>query len=325
MYKGSGTMKKIVVFGGGTGLSHILKGLKLFPVHVSAIIGVADNGKSTGILKEELNIPAVGDVGKVLISMANVSNDMTKLLSYRFTNSSVENHPIRNLMLAALIETQGNLSNATNFMCELLNIKGSVLPITDEKVELIGITTDNEIIYGQKEITESIKKIKEIKYNKDFKVNNTVLKAIKEADLIIISPGSLLTSITPHLIIPEVREAINISKAKKMYICNMFTQPGETDNFKVSNHLNYLNKYINIDVVIANNKSIPKKTLLKYETEEQKDYVTFDKKNVEKMQIDYILDKIYCFEMDEKNKKDSIKHDSLKTAYHIFSYLIERS
>ena len=137
-------MKKIVVFGGGTGLSHILKGLKLFPVSVSAIISVADNGRSTGILKKELDIPAVGDVGKVLISMSNASEDMTNLLSYRFTKSTLEDHPIRNLLLAALIETQGSLSKATDFMCDLLNINGSILPITDEKVELIGISNNND-------------------------------------------------------------------------------------------------------------------------------------------------------------------------------------
>lgn len=310
-------MKKIVVFGGGTGLSYILKGLKLFPVNVSAVISVADNGRSTGVLKKELDIPAVGDVGKVLISMANVSKDMTDLLSYRFTKSSLENHPIRNLLLAALIETQGSLSNATNFMCDFLNINGSILPITDEKVELIGKSKTGELIYGEEEITKSSKYIKEVMYNKDFEVNPSVIKTIKEADLIIISPGSLLTSICPHLIIPEIKDSINKSKAKKMYICNLFTQPGETDNFKVSDHLKYLKKYIDIDVVLTNNKNIPKKTLIKYETEEQKDYVKFDKGDVSKMGIDYIADKIYCFE------NGSIKHDSLKTAYLIFSYLMD--
>ena len=312
-------MKNIVVFGGGTGLSHILKGLKLFPVNVSAIISVADNGRSTGVLKKELNIPAVGDVGKVLISMANVGKEMTDLLSYRFTNLSVENHPIRNLMLAALIETEGNLSKATNFMCKLLNIKGSIIPITDEQVELIGITSNNDYIYGEEQITKSCKIIEEIKYNKEFVVNQAVIKAIKDADLIVISPGSLLTSISPHLIVKEVRDAINESAAKKMYISNIFTQPGETDNFKVSDHIKYLQRYINIDVVISNNKKIPKKTLIKYEKEEQKDYVIFDKKNVDKMFIKYILDKLYCFE------DGTIKHDSLKTAYHIFSYLMEEN
>lgn len=310
-------MKNIVVFGGGTGLSHILKGLKLFPINVTAIISVADNGRSTGILKKELNIPAVGDVGKVLISMANVSEEMTDLLSYRFTNSSLENHPVRNLMLAGLIETQGNLSKATNFMCKLLNIKGSILPITDELVELIGITKKGERVYGEEEITKSNKIIEEIRYNKEFIVNQSVLKAIQEADLIIISPGSLLTSITPHLIIKEVKNAINKSLAKKMYISNLFTQPGETDNYKVSDHIKYLQKYINIDMVISNNQKIPKKTLKKYEKEEQKDYVLFDKKEIDKMNIKYIVDKLYCFE------DGTIKHDSLKTAYHIFSYLME--
>lgn len=310
-------MKKIVVFGGGTGLSHILSGLKLFPVSVSAVISVADNGRSTGVLKKELDIPAVGDIGKVLISMANVSKDMTDLLSYRFTKSSLENHPVRNLLLAALIETKGSLSSATNFMCEMLNINGSILPITDEKVELIGLSNKGETIYGEEEITKSSKDIKIIKYNKDFKINPAVLKAIKEADLIIISPGSLLTSITPHLIISEIRKAIDESKAKTMYVCNLFTQPGETDDYKVSDHLKYLEKYIDIDVVVANNKNIPRKTLNKYETEEQKDYVKFDKKQVTNLGIDSIVDKIYCFE------DGSIKHDALKTAYLIFSYLMD--
>ena len=310
-------MKKIVVFGGGTGLSHILKGLKLFPLNVSAVISVADNGSSTGILKKDLDIPAVGDVGKVLLSMANVSQDTMDLLSYRFNKSALENHPIRNLLLAALIETKGSLSSATKYMCNLLNIKGSILPLTDEKVELIGKTNKGELIYGEEQITKCNKYIKELKYNKEFKINNAVLKEIKDADLIIISPGSLLTSISPHLIIPEISRAINESKAKKMYVCNLFTQPGETDDYTVSDHLKYLQKYIKIDVVIANNKNIPKKTLKKYETEEQKDYVKFDKDKIQELGIDYIVDKIYCFE------DDSIKHDSLKTAYLIFSYIMD--
>ncbi len=310
-------MKNIAVLGGGTGLSHILKGLKLFPVKVSAIISVADNGQSTGILKKDLDIPAVGDVGKVLISMANVNKDMIDLLSYRFTKSSLENHPVRNLLLAALIEMKGSLSSATNFMCDLLNINGLILPLTDEKVELIGESTKGELIYGEEEITKSSKYIKSIKYNKSFKINSSVLKAIKDADLIIIAPGSLLTSISPHLVIPEIREAINKSKAKTMYICNLFTQPGETDDYKVSDHLKYLSKFIDIDVVIANDKNIPKNILKKYETEEQKDYVKFDKKELNNLNIKYITDKIYYFE------DGSIKHDPLKTAYLIFSYLMK--
>ena len=136
---GAELMKRIVVFGGGTGLSCLLSGLKQFPVDVTTVITVSDNGSSTGVLKEELDIPAVGDVGKVLISMANVDEDFVQLLRYRFSkDGSLHNHPVRNIMLAALIDMKGSLSEATGTMCRLLNIKGTVLPLTEEKVELIG-------------------------------------------------------------------------------------------------------------------------------------------------------------------------------------------
>ena len=313
-------MKNVVVFGGGTGLSHLLSGLKLFPVNVTAIISVADDGSSTGVLKRELSIPAVGDIGKVMLTMANANQDLINLLSYRFDNPSLENHPIRNIMLAALIEQKGNLTDAIDFMCKLLKINGRILPITEEKVELASIMEDGTRIVGEDSITKSEKKIKELSYDREFKVNKEVLKSLKNADLIILSPGSLYTSILPHLIIPEIQDAINDSKAKKMYVSNLFTQPGETDDFKVSDHLKVINKYINnIDVVIANDKKIPTKTARKYETEEQKDQVKVDKKEIEKLNCKLISDKLYHF----SSVDGTIKHDSLKTSYLIFSYLMD--
>ena len=132
-------MNNVVVFGGGTGLSCLLSGLKLFPVNVTTVITVSDNGSSTGVLKKELDIPAVGDIGKVLISMSNVDEDFTRLLRYRFSkDGSLKNHPVRNIMLAALIDLKGNLTEATRYMCKLLNIKGTVLPLTEEVVDLVG-------------------------------------------------------------------------------------------------------------------------------------------------------------------------------------------
>lgn len=313
-------MKNVVVFGGGTGLSHLLSGLKLFPVNVTAIISVADDGSSTGVLKRELSIPAVGDIGKVMLTMANANQDLIDLLSYRFDNPSLENHPIRNIMLAALIEQKGNLTDAIDFMCKLLKINGRILPITEEKVELVSIMEDGTKIIGENSITKSSKKIKELSYDRDFKVNKEVLKSIKNADLIIFSPGSLFTSILPHLIISEINEAINESDAKKMYVANLFTQPGETDDFKVSDHLKVLKKYINeIDVVIANDKKIPSKTIKKYETEEQKAQVKIDKHEIENIGCKLISDKIYHF----SSVDGTIKHDSLKTSYLIFSYLMD--
>ena len=313
-------MKNVVVFGGGTGLSHLLSGLKLFPINVTAIISVADNGSSTGALKRELNIPAVGDIGKVMLTMSNGNQELIDLLSYRFKNPSLENHPIRNMLLAALIEQKGNLTDAIDFMCRLLKINGRILPITEDKIELVGLMDDGSKIIGEENITKSEKKIKELKYDKPINVNKEVLKAIKSADLIIFSPGSLYTSILPHIIIKEISDAINETKAKKMYVANLFTQPGETDDFKISDHVKIIEKYIDhIDVVIANDKNIPYKTRKKYSREEEKDQVRIDKREIEKNKTKLISDNLYTF-----SKVDgTIKHDSLKTSYLIFSYLMD--
>lgn len=294
-------MKKIVLFGGGTGLSQILKGLKLFPVEVSAIISVSDNGGSTGMLKEELDMPAIGDIAKVVISMADVNKDIMNMLSYRFDDrTSLENHPIKNLLLAALYDIKGNLTESTEILCKFLNIKGKILPLTEEN------------------ITNCYSVIEDLSYNKKFEVNKKVFKEVKEADLIIFSPGSLWTSIMPHLIVPEVCEEIRKSKAKKMYISNLFTQTGETDNFKVSDHVNLIEKYLDckLDVVLSNNKKIDEKLVKKYQTEEQKDPIILDKENIN---ANVIEDFIYEIE------NGSIRHDSLKTAYLIFSYLMKDS
>ena len=165
-------MKKVVVFGGGTGLSCLLSGLKMFPMDVTTVISVSDNGSSTGVLKEELNIPAVGDVGKVLISMANVDKDLLKLMGYRFNKAgSLHNHPVRNIILAALIDIKGSLTEATAYMCKLLNIKGTVLPLTEEKVELVGESIHGEY-FGEEEVSQNIKYIQKVTYDHDIKICN---------------------------------------------------------------------------------------------------------------------------------------------------------
>ena len=201
-------MKKIVIFGGGSGLSCILSGLKLFPIDVTAVIAVSDNGRSSGLLKEELDIPAVGDLGKVLLSMANVDDDFVGLLRYRFKkNGSLYNHPVRNIMLAALTDMKGDLTEASKYMCELLNVKGTVLPLTAEKVELIGHGKNREFI-GEVSVGNHIKDIEDITYDHPICVSEEIVDKIKNADLIILSPGSLYTSILPHLIAPQIRDAL---------------------------------------------------------------------------------------------------------------------
>ena len=315
-------MKKVVIFGGGSGLSQLLKGLKLFPVNITAVVSVADNGASTGRLRDELNIPAVGDISKVMLAMANTNSDLEKLMNYRFTKSkTLGNHSVKNLLLTALLDIKGNFDGAIPVLASLLNINGTVLPLTEDNVNLVGITADKKEIVGEEQLTKCAKKIVKVKYDKKFMLNPKVIKAVEEADLIIFSTGSLLTSILPHLIDKTLVRCINKSKANKMYVCNLFTQPGETDNFKVSDHIKELEKYLgknSIDVVIANDKIMNSELALKYSNEEQKDPIILDEDEIEKMHVKLIKSKLY------KIENGVYRHDSLKTAYLIFSYLMDK-
>ena len=314
-------MKKITIFGGGSGLSQILKGLKLFPVEITAVVSVADNGASTGRLRKDLNIPAVADISKVMLAMSNVDSDTLKLLNYRFTKSkTLGNHSIKNLLLSALLDIKGNFNDSIPILMKLLDVNGNILPLTEDNADLVGITEDNKKILGEEQITKCASKIKKVEYSRKIKINPQVLKAVEEADLIIFSSGSLLTSIAPHLINKSLVKAINNAKAPKMYICNLFTQPGETDNYAVSNHIKTLENYLGnkgIDVVIANNNMLNKELVNIYQTTEQKDPVILDTGNLKKLGIKILADDL------AKEEDGVYRHDSLKTAYLIFSYLMD--
>lgn len=313
-------MKKVVIFGGGSGLSQLLKGIIQFPMDVTAVVSVSDNGASTGRLREEFAIPAVGDITKVLMAMSGESKGVKELFNYRFPkDSSIGNHSIKNLIMTALLDMKGNFAHSLPILCDLLDVKGKLLPLTEDNVDLIGVTKEGEEIVGEAEITESKRKIKDLKYNKKVTVTPRVLEEIKKADLIIFSSGSLLTSVMPHIIVPEIQEAINNSKAKTMYICNMLTQPGETDDFKVSDHIKVIEKYLgkkSVDVVIANNSTIPNNMALLAKSE-GKDSVEIDQDKLEKMNVHVISEKLF------KVEEGYVRHNSLKTAYLIFSYLME--
>lgn len=313
-------MKKVVIFGGGSGLSQLLKGLVQFPIDITAVVSMSDNGASTGILREEFQIPAVGDITKVLMAMSSSSKEVKELFNYRFSSqSSIGNHSIKNLIMTALLEQHKDFAHSLPILCDLLDVKGQLLPLTEDNVDLVGITKDNVKIVGEEQITKSKQHIVDLKYSKLVNVNKKVLLAISNADLIIFSSGSLLTSIMPHLIVPEIVKEINNSQAKVMYICNMITQPGETDKYNVSNHIKTLEKFLGknkIDVVIANNAKLPNdiKLLAKSEGKEQ---VKIDYSNLDKMSIRVIEDKLF------KIEDGYLRHDSLKTSYLIFSYLME--
>lgn len=315
-------MKRIVIFGGGSGLSQMLKGLKLFPIDITAVVSVFDNGGSTLRLRKDFNIPAVGDISKVLIAMSNTDKDIINLMNYRFKQSkSLGNHSVKNLLLTALLEQKGSFASAIPVLAKLLDIEGRILPITEDNAELVGITADNKVINGETNITKTKKKIIRVAYDHEVKANPEVIEAIREADLIIFSSGSLLTSIIPNIIIEDIVKEVKKSKASKLYICNLVTQPGETDDYKVSNHIEELEKYLGkgtIDIVLANSVDIPKELVEKYATEEQKDPVKLDEDVLRKRNIRVIKDKMYTIE------DGVLRHDTLKTAYLVFSILMEK-
>ena len=286
-------MKKVVIFGGGSGLSQLLKGLKEFPLDITAVVSTVDNGSSTGRLRKEFSIPAVGDITKVLLAMSTTSKGVKDLLNYRFDdNSSLGNHTIRNLIMTALLEQHKDFAHSLPVLCDLLDVKGELLPLTEDNADLIGISKNGEIIYGEERITKSAAVIEDVKYSKDITVNPKVLKAIKKADLIIFSSGSLLTSVLPSIILPEMIDAI---------------------------HLKVIEKHLgkgSIDVVIANSEKMPQKAELLAKSQ-GKDAVPIDEKEIKNMGIKLISEKL--FKIDE----GFVRHNALKTAYLIFSYLIE--
>ena len=312
--------KKIVVLGGGTGTSTVLKGLKYFPVDITAVITVSDNGRSTGRLREEFYTPAVGDIRHVLSNLSTLPDDVKSIMEYRMsTYSDLNGHSMGNLLLTALYQKTGSLKKSIEYFSKLMNVEHSVLPLSEDYLTLMGETEDGEIIEGEEQITKAHKQYKRIFYKEEPHIFPEVFEKIKEADLIILSMGSLYTSLMPHLVCPDVTEAINQSKAKVMYICNTMTQPGETDNFGVSDHVNTIEKYLGkdtIDCVIVSNTVLPKRLLNKYSSEEQKDLVKIDYDNIENGNYEIIEDDLLTTE------DGTIKHDSLKLSSIIFSYLM---
>lgn len=266
--------KKVVVLGGGTGMSNLLSGLKKYPLDITAIVSVCDDGKSTGILREEFNIPAVGDIRRVLVALSETEPLVMKLFNHRFnTTSDLDGHTVGNLLLTASSEISGNLSDGIEALSKVLNLKGKVVPLTEDNVTLMAEMIYGSIIEGEHNITQSKGKIKKVYYKNDAIPTKEALNAIKEADLILFSMGSLFTSIIPNLLIKEVVEEIEKSSAKIMYVCNMMTQPGETEKFTVSDHVKKLNEYLNtrkVDIVLVNIGKIDEEMAKFYETQEQK-------------------------------------------------------
>lgn len=313
--------KKVVVLGGGTGSSTLLRGLKEFPIDLTAIVSVCDDGSSTGILREEFNIPAVGDIRRVLVALSETEPLVMELFNYRFnTTSDLDGHTVGNLLLTASSEITGNLSDGIEALSKVFNLKGKVVPLTEENVVLMGEMEDGSIVEGEHNITRNHNRIERVYYKEEPVPTKEAVKALEDADLIILSMGSVFTSIIPNLICADIIDAIDRSAAKVMYVCNMVTQPGETEKFKVSDHIKLLNKYLGrhkIDVVIANDGKIDEEMAKRYESLEQKDPVELDRRETEKL-VSQLLSDDYVVV-----KNNLLRHNVMKLSMHIFGYLLE--
>lgn len=266
--------KRIVVIGGGTGLSTMLKGLKLYTRRITAVVTVADDGGSSGLLRSGLGMLPPGDIRNCITALADTNPILKELISYRFPEGALEGHSFGNLILAALNGVSHSFDEAVVKMNRLFGVEGLVLPVTNEDVHLRAELTDGSVICGESFIGDAKRRGAGVKrlmlVPESPPAVKEVINAIREADVIVMGPGSLYTSIIPNLLVDGVTEAILQSKAKKLYVCNVMTQPGETDGYTVSAHLRAIEEHSQkgiVECVLANNTPIPPALIEKYKAE----------------------------------------------------------
>lgn len=304
--------KNIVVIGGGTGLSVLLRGLKTFPVNITAIVTVADDGGSSGRLRKDFDIPPPGDVRNVLAALAEVEPLVERLLQHRFENGNgLSGHSLGNLLLAGMTSITGDFARGISEVSKVLNVRGKVLPAANQSVVLHAEMADGTIVSGESKIPLANKKIKRVFVTPDeIAPLPESLQAIKAADIIVIGPGSLYTSVLPNLLVPQIVTAIHEATAKKIFICNVMTQGGETDNYTASDHVQALIDHCGqriIDYILVNSEQIPFEMKDRYAGEGAKP-VSFDRKRLEGMNIQIIDDKFIKYE------DEYIRHDAMKVS-----------
>ncbi|MED3661015.1 YvcK family protein [Ureibacillus sp. FSL K6-8385] len=252
----------IVVIGGGTGLSTILRGLKLYPFHITAIVTVTDDGGSSGRLRDDYDIPPPGDIRNVIAALSDTEPLLEQMFQYRFSNSQdLGGHSLGNLMLTALTDITGDFFSAIIEMSRVLNVNGKVIPSANGIVNLHAELLDGQIVKGESKISLSNKRIKRVfLVPEDVKPLPEAIAAINSADMILIGPGSLYTSIIPNLLVKEIQETIIRSKAKKIYICNLMTQKGETNQYQAADHVKAIYEHVGkpfLDAILVNSNDLP--------------------------------------------------------------------
>lgn len=311
------TRPKIVCLGGGTGTYQVLLGLKKFPCDLTAIVAMSDSGGSSGKLREEMGILPPGDIRRALLALSDVhikKNTLTKLFDFRFQDGQLAGHSLGNLLLAALVEITGRQDLAIAEASEILEVSGKVLPVTLDKADLMARLKDGTMIRGETHIDIRIVKpeipIEEVYLSPQAKIYEQAKKAILKADLIVLGPGDLYTSIIPNLLVEGVSEAMVKSKGKLIYICNLMTKHGETDNYKASDFAREICRYLGkgadkLKTIVVNNKIDLPISVAKWYKKYHSEPVILDRENLKDWEV-------ISQKMAQKGKL--IRHDSKKLA-----------
>ena len=324
MYNYRSLNPKIVTIGGGTGLSTLLKGIKNYSSEITALVTMADDGGGSGVLRRSFGMLPPGDVRNCLLALSDIEPEMNTLLSHRFEKGELKGQSFGNLFLLAMNEIYGSFEEAVKMASSILRVKGIVMPITVNDVNIEATYDDKSKAFGESilpaEAIKDNKKIKRVELcPKDVEPLDGVITAINKADIILIGPGSLYTSIIPNLLVKGVTEAIISSSAKKIYVQNVMTQHGETDEMSVKDHVEAIFEHSDkiFDSIIINNKVLSEDLKKKYQEEYQEQiFLTYDdKKFLEEEGIDYI-------EGDCLDDGDYARHDSEKLSNMIIDYYI---
>jgi uncharacterized cofD-like protein len=321
--------KNVVTIGGGTGSFVLLSGLKKYPINLSAIVSMADDGGSTGVLRDELGVLPPGDVRQCLVALSDSSEILRELMNYRFEKGGLEGHSFGNLFLSALEKINKSFSDGVEDAAQILNVKGEVIPVTNENMRLQIRLKNGEILEGENHLdhNEKVRKIgvEKISLKRSVKANQKALDRIKKADFIVIGPGDHYGSILPNLLIRSIGDAIKNAKAKVIYNCKLTNKKGQTDNFDLDCYVLETNKYIGkgrIDYVIYN-KAMPSEELIKkYERKEGKGVVVrlnekkFANISYRVIKADLLSDAGTRINKYDKSKgnRSFIRHDSDKLA-----------
>ncbi len=308
---------RIVAVGGGTGLSMLLSGIKNITNNITAVVTVGDDGGSSGRLRESMGILPPGDIRHCITALADDEDLVTKLFKYRFKNGEgLEGHSFGNLFLTALCAITGDMVTAVKESSNVLSIRGRVLPSTLDDMKLVAKLEDGRVIHGESTIPEAHGKIKRLFTEPaNCRALEDAIHAIRNAELIILGPGSLYTSVIPNLLIKEIADEIAKSKAKKIYVCNIMTQPGETDDYKVSDHLKALIQHAGsnkiVDAVLVNDY-LPENLADKYQKSDSYP-VKLDIAEVKKMGIKIVAKKLI-----EDSREGLVRHSSNRVARAVY-------